>query len=63
MATSVVEEIDALGIEKVDIKYDPYIGKVVCQFGEKKKLIDPFELRVKCMCAGCIDEVDGRQIL
>ena len=27
------------------------------------KTIDPYELRIKCKCAGCIDEVDGRQIL
>ena len=28
-----------------------------------RKAIDPYELRIKCRCAGCIDEVDGRQIL
>ena len=27
------------------------------------KSIDPYELRIKCRCAGCIDEVDGRSIL
>jgi len=24
------------------------------------KVISPYELRIKCKCAGCIDEVDGR---
>lgn len=31
--------------------------------GKVEKRIDPYELRIKCKCAGCIDEVDGRQIL
>ena len=31
--------------------------------GDKVKLIDPYELRVKCKCAGCIDEYSGKQIL
>jgi DUF971 family protein len=31
--------------------------------GVSKKEIDPYELRIKCKCAACIDEVDGKQIL
>ena len=30
LASQVVEEIESLGSEKVDIKYDPSVGKVVC---------------------------------
>lgn len=41
--------------------YDPKAGKVVVKFPDgTKKLIDPFELRIKCLCAACVDEVDGR---
>ena len=48
----------------VDVKYDPQESKVIVNFGDgTSKRIDPFELRTKCMCAACIDEIDGRQIL
>jgi len=36
---------------------------VITNDGKTEKSIDPYELRIKCKCAGCIDEVDGRQIL
>jgi hypothetical protein len=32
----------------------------VIHSGGKIKKVDPYELRIKCKCAGCIDEVDGR---
>lgn len=54
----------ALGPNKWEVNYDPIKGKVtLTNAGESKKEIDPFELRIKCKCAACIDEVDGRQIL
>jgi len=52
-----------------EARYDPVRAEVIIeQVGKdgtpaKVKSIDPFELRTKCKCAGCIDEVDGRQIL
>ena len=60
------QEVEKLQLKTQDISvnYNPQQGKIICDFGDGKvKKIDPFELRVKCMCAGCIDEVDGRQIL
>ena len=46
------------------MKYDPTKGSIVItNDGKVEKEIDPYELRIKCKCAGCIDEVDGRQIL
>lgn len=41
--------------------YDPKSAKIKIEFsdGEVKEL-DPYELRIKCKCAACIDEVDGR---
>ena len=49
---------------EVEVKYDPKLGKVVCKFSETEtKHIDPYELRIKCLCAACVSEVDGRQIL
>ena len=46
------------------MNYDPTKGSIVItNDGEVQKEIDPYELRLKCKCAGCIDEIDGRQIL
>lgn len=63
-------------IARIDAKYDPLQGKVIIEEqldegqssasslkSKVRKTIDPYELRIKCRCAGCIDEVDGRQIL
>jgi len=60
----------------LEARYDPMQGAVIIEElvggGEDgaspqrkllRKAIKPFELRIKCRCAGCIDEVDGRQIL
>jgi len=47
-----------------EVNYDPASGKVrITNDGVTEKALDPYELRLKCKCAGCIDEVDGRQIL
>ena len=65
LAESVNKEVLKL-IERgqTEINYDPQKGKVICNFDDGSvKHIDPFHLRTKCMCAACIDEVDGRQIL
>ena len=72
IATKVDEEVRNLDKEnsasQVEARYDPTQGKILLEkMIEGKpamvKAIDPFELRTKCKCAGCIDEVDGRQIL
>jgi hypothetical protein len=43
------------------VNYDPKAGKVILKFSETEcKSIDPYELRIKCFCAACVDEVDGR---
>lgn len=47
-----------------EVNYDPSKSSIVItNDGKVEKEIDPYELRLKCKCAGCIDEVDGRQIL
>lgn len=64
LAKCVYEEVEKFGENEVEINYDPKSGKIKCQFSENEtKEIDPFELRCKCLCAACVDEVDGRQIL
>jgi len=48
----------------VDVKYDPAQTKLVCNFGDgTTKLIDPFELRIKCLCAACVDEFTGMKLI
>ena len=47
-----------------EVNYDPTkTSIIVTNDGKVEKEIDPYELRIKCKCAGCIDEIDGRQIL
>ena len=48
---------------KPEIRYDPKEGMIIAKKGEKLKKISPFELRTKCKCAGCIDEISGVQVL
>ena len=51
-------------IANIDVTFDPQQGKIICKLSDDfTKLIDPYELRIKCLCAACVDEVDGRQIL
>ena len=46
------------------MNYDPKEGLIhISQGGSITKKVSPYELRLACKCAGCIDEVDGRQIL
>merc|ERR1712086_562722 len=72
LAAQVHQEVETMATTaKVSsLSYDAESGKVVCEApdpedGEKRlhKTIDPRELRLKCRCAACIDEIDGRQIL
>jgi DUF971 family protein len=46
------------------VRYDPTQGHIILEKdGKVVKKVDPYELRIKCKCAACIDEIDGRQIL
>ena len=62
IASKLVDEVEKLNDQKdVNVNYDPAQGKVLVDFEDGKvKKIDPFELRCACMCAACIDEIDGR---
>ncbi|CDW89606.1 protein mrp homolog [Stylonychia lemnae] len=66
IARQVVNEVDTLnkGYQAPNVVYDPTKGSIIVNHsGDKVKHVDPYELRIKCKCAGCIDEIDGRQIL
>ena len=78
IAINVNNEISQInqGGNRLEAKYDPIQSKVLIEEHLEesqdsasprkvsvRKTIDPYELRIKCRCAGCIDEVDGRQIL
>jgi len=62
IARQVVNEVDRLnkGYQAPSVHYDPQSSSIIVKQGDKVKHIDPFELRIKCKCAGCIDEFDGR---
>ena len=68
IAQKVVDEVKLLdegNLVAPHVEYDTQFGKLVIEYegGKKTKLVDPYELRLKCRCAACIDEIDGRQIL
>lgn len=64
MARAVDKELNERERNDFQAEYDPVRGKVVVSDdGKTAREIDPYQLRLKCKCAGCIDEVDGRQIL
>jgi len=75
--TEVVILRENLAANDMQVRYDPIKGKLFVEIEEdaaaaptgetvKKQVlkeIDPYELRLKCKCAACIDEHDGRMIL
>ena len=66
IANSVINEVSNLNkaAPKPEVKYDPKEGLIHIYQGEKvTKKVSPYELRLACKCAGCIDEFDGRKIL
>jgi DUF971 family protein len=66
LATKVDEEVKRLqqSTTTFEARYDPSQQSIIVENGNAKvKSIDPWELRTRCKCAGCIDEIDGRQIL
>lgn len=66
IAKNVVEEVEKLNIGMAipNVRYDPIQGSIIVESKDSKvKAVDPYELRIKCKCAACIDEINGRQIL
>ena len=66
LANSVISEIEQLEKSgpKPEVNFDPKESMIMIKQGGKlTKKVSPYELRLACKCAGCIDEVDGRQIL
>jgi len=66
LAESVISEVEALrqSPPKPQVSYNPTQNKVILDYHDKKgahqqKPIDPFEMRAKCNCAGCVDEISG----
>ena len=66
LANSVLNEISNLEKSgpRPEVNFDPKDNIInITQGGKLVKKVSPYELRLACKCAGCIDEVDGRQIL
>lgn len=66
ISEKVIEKIDSvreLKTDKPEIKFSAKDGFFILKKGEKEKKINPFHLRGKCICAGCIDEMSGKSLL
>jgi len=46
-----------------NVYYDQQSKKVIVETEQARREINPYELRAKCKCAGCIDEFTGQQLL
>jgi DUF971 family protein len=46
-----------------NVFYSQDSKKVIVEAEQVRREINPYELRVKCKCAACIDEFTGQQIL
>jgi DUF971 family protein len=58
-----VNNLDKMG-PRPDVQFDPKSGFInISRGGQITKKVSPYELRLACRCAGCIDEIDGRKIL
>lgn len=55
-----IKEIESGKSSHPIVNYDGIEGVVVIKDNDKLKKIDPYELRMKCKCAACIDEMSGR---
>lgn len=43
--------------------YNTADRKIVVEEKGKKKIISPYNLRLSCRCAGCIDELSGAMLI
>ena len=66
LSQKIIEKIDSIQDSKInlpELKYSAKDGFFTLRQGEKEKKINPFHLREKCICAGCIDEFSGKSLL
>lgn len=66
IAKNVINEVKNLdkAAPKPEVKYEPSDGLIhIIQGGKITKKVSPYDLRLACKCAGCIDEFNGKQIL
>lgn len=66
LCAAVVREVSKLqhgGLSKPDVRYESGTGIVVTLPSGDRHVISPAELRRRCRCAHCIDEMSGEQIL
>jgi Mrp family chromosome partitioning ATPase/DUF971 family protein len=66
LCAAVVREVSKIkhgALEKPDVRYESGTGIVVSLPGGDTHIIAPAELRRRCRCARCIDEMSGKPIL
>ena len=65
IAKSFDSELQKVKEEKKDVHFNYETGKqeVVFSHGDKKVVIPAMQLRLRCQCAGCVDELSGKRIL
>jgi ATP-binding protein involved in chromosome partitioning len=57
------QNLDKIKKEKPKVNYQPKEGFITISYEGKTKKVKPFDLRVKCICAACVDEFTGNKIL
>lgn len=63
IAHKVVDEVKEIDkqLPRPEVFYDPKESLIhLSRGGKVVKKVSPYDLRIACKCAGCIDEFDGR---
>jgi len=60
-----VQNLEQLQKNATKVSYNPKDGYILVDQGQGKRIkkINPLDLRIKCICAGCVDEMTGQSFI
>jgi len=60
-----INNLDQMKKNTTKVTYDPKDGYILVNQGEGKRIkkVNPLDLRLKCICAACVDEMTGQSFI